>query len=264
MSALARLFRRPALRFTVLLPVVRPPTLLPFAIESVLAQTVPEFELFVVCDGAPTETVSRVREYSRRDPRVRAFPFAKGERHGEAHRDMVLRQARGRSVAHISDDDIWFPNHLEEMGKLLAEVDFGNVPHIQVTTEGRVAALRRDLGDPTIRERMLREKFNAFGPTFAGYRLDAYRRLPEGWAPAPPDIPTDLHMWRKFLSRDDMTFATRIAITGLHFPTSRREDMTLEQRVAENGTWWERVQDPKQRDAIAQDALRDLVYRKRS
>ena len=101
---------------------------------------------------------------------------------------------------------------------------------------------------------------NALEPTFAGYRMDAYRRLPEVWAPAPPDIWTDLHMWRKFLRRDDMRFGTRIAITGLHFATDTRPTMSLEQRAAENKAWFERIRDPVQRDAIAREALRGLNF----
>jgi glycosyltransferase involved in cell wall biosynthesis len=248
-------------RFTVLLPVLRPPALLPIAIESALAQSVQAFELFVVCDGAPPETVSCAEAFAARDRRIRVFRFPKGKRHGEAHRHTALQEAAGTRVAHITDDDIWLPNHLAELDELLATVDFGNTLHVHVTTDGRVGALPRDIGDPAIRERMLREKFNAFGPTFAGYRLDAYRRLPEGWAPAPPGMWTDLNMWRKFLRCDGLTFASRVAVTALHFPAPARADMTLEQRAAENRSWWTRMQDPGQRNTITQNTLRGLGYR---
>lgn len=257
MSWLARFWRRPP-RFTVLLPVHRPPALLPFAIESVLAQRSRDFELFVICDGAPAETVACAREYARRDRRVRVFAFAKGERHGEAYRHAALQEARGRYVAHICDDDFWFPAHLDEMEKLLAVIDFGNLRHTQVDPRGEVRSLPGNLAAPEIRRAMLHEKFNFFSPTFAGYRLDAYRRLPEGWTPAPPDVWTDLYMWRKFLRRDDMSFATGDAITALHFPASARAHMALDQRAAENKAWFERARDPSQREMIIGEALRSL------
>jgi hypothetical protein len=81
-------------RFTILLAINRPPAFLPFAIESVLAQTVKEFELFVVCDGAP---VHCAREYSGRDPRIKVFDFPKGERLGEGHLHSALMAAASQS-----------------------------------------------------------------------------------------------------------------------------------------------------------------------
>ena len=82
--------------------------MLPFAIESVLAQSVLEFELFIICDGAPAlYSVACARDFACLDTRVKVFPFPKGQRHGEAHRDTVLGRAAGRYVAQIADDYLW-------------------------------------------------------------------------------------------------------------------------------------------------------------
>jgi hypothetical protein len=248
-----------ASRFSVLLPVHRPPDLLPFAIESVLAQTVSEFELLVVCDGAPEETAACAREFGQRDPRVRTFAFAKGARHGEAHRAAVLAQATGTLVAHICDDDLWFPDHLAELETLLTAADFGNVIHTQISPQGTVEALACDLADPAFRRLFVDQKFNRFGPTFCGYRMDAYRRLPDGWAPGPPDVWSDLNMWRKFLGRSDVKAATRAAVTGLHFAAVTRVDVPLQQRRRENERWVARIADPAERRAIAEAAMQALV-----
>ena len=198
-------------RFTVLLPVNRPPDLLPFAIDSVLAQQGAEFELFVVCDSAPA-TVECAKAFAARDPRVRVFAFEKGERHGEAHRHTALAEARAPFVAQIGDDDLWFPDHLATLGRLLDRVDFGNLLQADLSVNGAIHVHTGDLADPAVRRRMLDEAFNFFGPSAAGYRLSAYRRLSVGWSPAPPDLWTDLYMWRKFLVREDFTFGTAFAI----------------------------------------------------
>ena len=97
----------------------------------------------------------------------------------------MLGRAAGRYVAQIGDDDLWFPNHLSELEILLSNADFGNLLHVFVHPDGSVAILPSDIGLPELRQRMLAEKFNLFGPSVAGYRLEAYRRLPEGWSPAP-------------------------------------------------------------------------------
>ena len=245
--------------FTVLLPVTRPPHLLPFAIESVLDQTVRDFELGVVCDGAPPETVSCSEDYARRDPRVKVFVFPKGERHGEAHRHIVLSQSTPRYVAHICDDDLWFPNHLSEMQVLLSEFDFGNLLLASVRRDGSVELTPGDLARPHTRRRMLDEKYNFFGPTHAGYRLDAYRRLTQGWAPAPPDLWTDLHMWRKFLAIDGLKLATRAMVTSLTLAALARRDTTFEQRIAENRAWLARIRVPHEREAIERAAWQSLL-----
>ncbi len=226
---------RPADRplFTVLLPVHRPPDLLPFAIESVLAQEEGRFELLVVCDGTPPETVRVAESYAARDPRVRVLDFPKGERHGERHRHTALEQARGELVAHLGDDDLWFPAFLAELARLLDVVDFGNLLQAEAGPEGTVLVRPGDLADPRTRRRMLEEPWNFFGPTFAGYRLAAYRALPVGWTPAPADLPTDLYMWRKLLRHPGLRHGTRFAIEGVKLAAVTRAEVPLEARAEE-------------------------------
>ena len=173
-----------------------------------------DFELFVVCDGAPDETRVCANRFAAEDDRIRVFAFDKGERNGEAHRHTALAEASGRYVAHIADDDLWFPDHLTELAKLLAKVDFGNVTHVYIHN-GAPAAYFGDLASKQTRVTMLRDspRYNFFGLTAAGYRLDAYRQLPEGWAPAPLGIWTDLHMWRKFLRCSRITAPTQRSAT---------------------------------------------------
>jgi glycosyltransferase involved in cell wall biosynthesis len=247
--------------FTILLPVHRPPVMLPYAIQSVLAQARQDFELFIICDGAPAETESCARDFAARDPRIKAFVHPKGQRHGEVYRHEALQQARGVYVCQIGDDDLWFPSHLDEMEALLRNVDFGNVSHVEVRADGRVLLLPGDLGEAAVRERMLQTPFNFFGPTVAGYRLSAYRSLPVGWSPAPPDLPTDLHMWRKFLVREDLRFGTKVAVTSVKCSARERHDWPLDQRAAEVKEWAERAATPSGRRAIVQTALGEMNRR---
>lgn len=230
--------------FTILLPVHRPPALLPYAIASVQAQTRQDFELFIVCDGAPPETVACAEGFAARDGRIKVFAHPKGERSGEAYRHQALQQARGRLVGHIGDDDFWLPNHLAEMARLLDKVDFGNLLHVAMDTEGEVALVAGDLANPATRQRMLQRPYNIFGMTVACYRLSAYRALPVGWSPAPPDVAPDLHMWRQFLAQSDLRFGTRAAVTTVKLTAASRSDWTLERRAAEMAAWAARMSEP--------------------
>lgn len=247
------------LRCTVLLPVIRPPYFLPNAIESVLAQTVSEFELFVICDGAPPETIECAHEFARRDPRVTVFPFLKGKRNGEAHLHTVLTNASGNFVAYLEDDDLWFPNHLEELEKLLLTIDFGHTIHVTGHPDGHVHSQPCDIGRQDFRQRFLDDLFNLFGYSFCGHRLDAYRRLPEGWVPTPVGMYPDLHMWRKFFRVSEFKFGTRMVITAVALPSYLREHMSLEERVREAGVWLSRIVDEHERANIVEAAWRSAV-----
>ena len=247
--------------FTVLMPVHRGPELLPFAVASVLAQERQDLELIVICDGAPEATAAWARAAAQRDGRIRVNVHAKGERNGEAHRHQALESAEGRFVCHLADDDLWLPNHLSEMALLLGEVDFGNVPQVNVTPDAIAYAwFEGDLAVKASRDLLIGTSFNFFGPSAAGYRLETYRRLPVGWAPAPPDTFTDLHMWRKFLALPGIRCATRVAITNLVFPAPLRKEWPPEKRVAELRRWSEFMKDPRNRDRLSQQLLVQIMH----
>jgi glycosyltransferase involved in cell wall biosynthesis len=249
--------RRPRLRrrFTVLLPVLRPPHLLPFAIQSVLAQSDPDFELCVICDGAPEETVEVARTFAKADQRVQVFAFPKGERHGELHRAAVLEGATSDFVAHIGDDDLWLPNHLSVLAGLLAKADFVSVPGFTVQPSGELqAGMFGDLRWARYRRKMLKRRWNFFGPTEAAYRLDAYRRLPVGWSPGPEDLWSDLHMWRKFLREPGIRVSSGRDLSTLKFATPHWGNKSLEERRDANQAMWAGLQDASQVEKLQKSA----------
>jgi glycosyltransferase involved in cell wall biosynthesis len=241
--------------FTILLPVTRPPDLIGFAIESVLNQTRPDFELFIVCDGAPPQTVAAAHAFAQRDVRVTVFSFEKGQRHGEAHRHAALQHARGNMVCQIGDDDLWFPDHLAEMAILLEKVEFGNTLTYLRSNETHCELTISTLDEPIVRKRMLEEKFNIFGPTVSGYLLSTYQRLPVGWSPAPPDIWTDLAMWRKFLALPNLVAGSRQTLTALQFPASTRRDWPVDRRRGEIGQFMRLMESEAWREAFRNNVM---------
>jgi glycosyltransferase involved in cell wall biosynthesis len=94
------------------------------AIDSVLAQTMREFEVIVVDDGSTDDTAAVIRSRYAGEPRVRYFTKENGGT-GRA-RDHGLGHARGEYVALLDDDDLWLPRHLESQVACLdahADVD---------------------------------------------------------------------------------------------------------------------------------------------
>jgi len=79
------------------------------AIESVLGQSYPYWELVIVNDGSTDSTPEILTRYT--DPRIKVFHQANG---GEASaRNTALEHMQGELVAFLDADDLYLPNHLE-------------------------------------------------------------------------------------------------------------------------------------------------------
>lgn len=94
---------------TVAMPAYNAELWIARAIESVLGQTLSDWELIVVNDGSTDGTAAVVRTF--RDSRVRMVCQDNG---GAAlARNTAMRHARGRYVALLDADDWYEPRHLE-------------------------------------------------------------------------------------------------------------------------------------------------------
>ena len=91
------------------------------------------------------------------------------------------------------------------------------------------------------------------------YRLEAYRKLAEGWAPAPEGIWTDLWMWRKFLALPGVCCETWLVATSLGFPASLRPGLDLAGRRSEIARYAGLIEDGGFRDELWRAALLDLA-----
>lgn len=243
---------------TVIVPTHDHGPTLRLSLGSALAQTVEDIEVLVIGDGVPDVTREIVGELSRSDERLRFFDHPKGPRHGELYRHEALAQARGEIVCYLSDDDLWFPEHVATMQKLLDRHDFANALPVHATVEGVVASLVVDLEDRRFPERMVRG--TSFIPLSCGaHTLDAYRRLPEGWSTTPPGIFTDLFMWQKFLRQPGCRVRSGTVPTLLLFPSRGRRDSTSDERVEELERWASKVADERWRQDFIAEVLDSTV-----
>jgi glycosyltransferase involved in cell wall biosynthesis len=88
------------------------------AIDSVLAQTLADWELIVWDDRSSDSSASIVAEYH--DPRIRYFLSPDDVPLGKARGD-AIRQASGEWIAFLDQDDIWLPGKLEKQMALAGE-----------------------------------------------------------------------------------------------------------------------------------------------
>lgn len=82
------------------------------AIASVQAQTLGEWEMIVVGDGADEATCAAVERHAQADPRIR---YLAQPRSGvSTARNNAIRASNGRYIAFLDDDDLWYPEKLAE------------------------------------------------------------------------------------------------------------------------------------------------------
>lgn len=114
--------------FTVVISTYNRRHLLPRAVSSVLGQTLGDFELLVIDNGSTDGTPSVMEKFG--DPRVKFIVNPRPTGSCDGPRNMGISMARGRYVAFLDDDDIWYPERLEKVKKAFEEhSDAGAVCH---------------------------------------------------------------------------------------------------------------------------------------
>ncbi len=99
--------------FSVIIPIYDRTSELMEAVDSILSQTFVNFEVLLICDGSPAETIKVVRSY-RDNPQVRTFFFDDTSGNPCRGRNKGIEMARGSYVAFLDSDDIAMPNRLED------------------------------------------------------------------------------------------------------------------------------------------------------
>ena len=92
------------------------------SIESVLAQTYQNWELLITDDGSTDKSIEIVSKYCTKDDRINIL--VPDEHQGIARaRNMSISRAKGRFVAFLDSDDIWYPEKLEKQVGYMLEND---------------------------------------------------------------------------------------------------------------------------------------------
>jgi len=91
------------------------------AINSILAQTYENWELFLVDDGSTDESTATALHYARRYPdKIQYVEHPGHQNRGmSASRNAGLTHARGEYIAFLDADDVWAPRKLEEQVAIL-------------------------------------------------------------------------------------------------------------------------------------------------
>jgi glycosyltransferase involved in cell wall biosynthesis len=113
------------------------------AIDSVLSQTLADFEVLVIDDGSTDGTAEAVRAID--DPRIRYFYKDNGG--VSSARNMGIDKAQSRYVAFLDSDDLYTPEYLETMVSSLEDNPDYGVAYTAATNhfpDGRVEEYRAE------------------------------------------------------------------------------------------------------------------------
>ena len=89
-------------------------------IESVLNQTLSDFEMLIVDDISNDKTIDIIKKYQKQDKRIKLFILK--EKGGAASaRNKALKEASGQYIAFLDGDDLWVSDKLEKQIKFMQE-----------------------------------------------------------------------------------------------------------------------------------------------
>lgn len=97
-------------KVSVIIPVYRVKNYISIAVKSVLEQTYQDFELLIIDDGCPENSVEVCQQFT--DSRIQII--RQSNRGLAGARNTGIRHARGEYLAFLDGDDMWLPNKLEK------------------------------------------------------------------------------------------------------------------------------------------------------
>lgn len=107
-------------KISVIMSVYNPSSLknLQLAVDSILSQSFSDFEFLILDDGSHPDIRQSLSRIADKDPRIRLI-FGKENRGLAAGLNTCIRQAKGRYIARMDDDDLSLPNRLAVQAEFL-------------------------------------------------------------------------------------------------------------------------------------------------
>ncbi len=91
--------------FSIIVPVYKAEKFLPRCIDSILVQTYSDFELILVDDGSPDNSLYICQKYAQKDDRIHIIRKSNGGASGA--RNAGIRAACGKYIMFVDSDDFW-------------------------------------------------------------------------------------------------------------------------------------------------------------
>ncbi len=145
---------------TVILPVYNSAKYLNRTIQSVLQQTMVDFELIAIDDCSTDNSVALLQSWAEKDHRIRVICNETNQ--GVANvRNKGIALAKGKYIAFIDSDDTWNNNKLELQIKQLEQThsDFCCTAYVMVNDDGQRIKNRMIAQSEILLEDLLKENY---------------------------------------------------------------------------------------------------------
>ncbi|MDO5760834.1 MAG: glycosyltransferase family 2 protein [Bacteroidota bacterium] len=124
---------------SIIIPCYNAERFISFAIESVLGQTYPYWELIITDDCSSDNSANIINNYAKQDSRIKYLKTDKPSGSPTLPRNIATDIALGRYIAFLDADDIWLPSKLERQLPLFAQKDVAIVfsNHEKINEQGK-------------------------------------------------------------------------------------------------------------------------------
>jgi glycosyltransferase involved in cell wall biosynthesis len=209
-------------------------SVLRYAIQSVLWQTRQDFEMLIIGDGCTDDSAEVVASFQ--DPRLRWHNLSENSGHQSVPNNTGLAMARGKYVAYLGHDDLWYPTHLASLVKELekANADIANSVCLMIGPPG--SGVRRLAGGT----------FYTGTSKWMSPSCIIHRR----------SLVSEIGYWKKYTElhvapEDDFLYRAELNgssfvivknVTAFKFPSAWRRDSYRERRCDEQAEYAQRIQ----------------------
>ena len=104
---------------SIIMPSYNAEKFIRYSIESVLNQSLADWELFIIDDHSSDSTYSIATDYSHKDDRIKVLKTNAPSGSPAEPRNLGISAARGRFIAFLDSDDIWLSSKLAEQLRLM-------------------------------------------------------------------------------------------------------------------------------------------------
>ena len=107
-------------KFSVVMPLYNAAPYVKEAVQSVLEQSYPNWELIVVDDGSDDGSLDIVNDFAERNSKIKILTHDGGQNKGvSATRNLAINKSTGSWISLIDADDTWYPDKLKREAQII-------------------------------------------------------------------------------------------------------------------------------------------------